>query len=68
MLYITKRTNGFSEMNAIIQYISQKLMYEEIGELILGIAMVEMKHLDKPDALILYLGGKINTQNMKLLL
>ncbi|MCC8147128.1 MAG: hypothetical protein LIO93_12005 [Bacteroidales bacterium] len=57
-----KGTNGFSEMNAIIQYISQEAMFEEIGELMLGISLVEMKHLDKLGDLILDLGGKLNTQ------
>jgi Bacterioferritin (cytochrome b1) len=57
-----KGTNGFSEMNAIIQYISQEAMWEDISELMLGIALVEMKHLDKLGDLIMDLGGSINTQ------
>ena len=57
-----KGTNGFSEMNAIIQYISQEAMWEDIGQLMMGIALVEMKHLDKLGDLILDLGGNIHTQ------
>jgi bacterioferritin (cytochrome b1) len=57
-----KGTNGFSEMNAIIQYISQESLWEDIGEMMMGIAMVEMKHLDKLGDLIIDLGGDITSQ------
>jgi bacterioferritin (cytochrome b1) len=56
---VYRGTNGFSEMNAILQYVSQDTMYEEIGEMMLGIAMVEMKHLDKIGDFIKSLGGDI---------
>ncbi len=56
---VYKSANDFSEMNAIIQYISQESMFEEIGELMLGVAMVEMKHLDKLGDFILSLGGEV---------
>ncbi len=56
---VYKSANDFSEMNAIIQYVSQESMFEEIGELMLGVAMVEMKHLDKLGDFILSLGGDV---------
>lgn len=56
---VYKSANDFSEMNAIMQYISQESMYEDIGELMLGIAMVEMKHYDKLGDFIGELGGNI---------
>ncbi|GHV58256.1 hypothetical protein FACS1894182_09680 [Bacteroidia bacterium] len=59
---VYKGTNGFSELNAIIQYVSQESMWEEIGEMMMGIAMVEMKHLDKLGDLIMGLGGNIANQ------
>jgi bacterioferritin (cytochrome b1) len=59
---IYKGTNGFSEMNAIIQYVSQESMWGDIGELVMGIALVEMKHLDKLGDLIMDLGGNISNQ------
>jgi rubrerythrin len=59
---IYKGTNGFSEMNAIIQYVSQESIWEDIGEMVMGIAMVEMKHLDKLGDLIMDLGGDISKE------
>lgn len=59
---VYKGTNGFSEMNAIIQYVSQESMWEDIGEMVMGIALVEMKHLDKLGDLIMGLGGNIANQ------
>jgi bacterioferritin (cytochrome b1) len=59
---VYKGTNGFSEMNAIIQYVSQESLWEDIGEMMMGIAMVEMKHLDKLGDLIIDLGGDITSQ------
>lgn len=56
---VYRGANGFSEMNAILQYVSQDTMYEEIGEMMLGIALVEMKHLDKIGDFIKSLGGDI---------
>jgi rubrerythrin len=49
-------------MNAIIQYVSQESMWEDIGEMLMGIAMVEMKHLDKLGDLIMDLGGDISKE------
>ncbi|GHT73209.1 hypothetical protein AGMMS50262_03910 [Bacteroidia bacterium] len=59
---VYKGTNGFSELNAIIQYVSQESLWEDIGEMMMGIAMVEMKHLDKLGDLIINLGGNITNQ------
>lgn len=56
---VYKSANDFSEMNAIMQYVSQESMYEDIGELMLGIALVEMKHYDKLGDFIGELGGNI---------
>ena len=56
---IYRGTNGFSELNAINQYISQEALFEDIGEMMMGIALVEMKHLDKLGDLIMDLGGDI---------
>lgn len=52
-------TNSFSELNAILTYTAQEAKFEEIGELMLGIGLVEMKHYGKLGELILKLGGKI---------
>lgn len=52
-------SNGFSEISAIMLYTTQEAMYEEVGELFLGIGMVEMKHYDKLADVINLLGGKI---------
>ncbi|MDR0799547.1 MAG: hypothetical protein LBN18_07310 [Dysgonamonadaceae bacterium] len=59
---VYKGTNGFSELNAIIQYVSQESIWENLGEMMMGIAMVEMKHLDKLGDLIMGLGGNIADQ------
>ncbi|MCD8165345.1 MAG: hypothetical protein LUE93_03995 [Bacteroides sp.] len=61
--YVVYRgANGFSELNAINQYISQEAMFDEIGELMLGIALVEMKHMDKLGDFILKLEGKVTQE------
>ncbi len=52
-----KDANGTSELDTIHLYITQEAMYEELSELLLGIALVEMKHLDKLADLISDLGG-----------
>lgn len=59
---IYRGTNGFSELNAINQYISQEAMFDDIGELMMGIALVEMKHLDKLGDFILKLGGIVTQE------
>jgi bacterioferritin (cytochrome b1) len=61
-LPVYKGTCDFSELNAIIQYVSQESLYDELGEMLMGIAMVEMKHLDNLGDLICDLGGRIDTQ------
>lgn len=53
-------TNDFSELTAIHMYTTQEVMFEEVGELLLGIAMTEMKHYDKLSDFIRKLGGKID--------
>jgi len=57
---VYRGTNGFSELNAINQYISQEAIFDEVGEMMLGIAMVEMKHLDKLGDFILKLNGSVS--------
>lgn len=52
-------TNDFSELTAIVMYTRQETKFNEIGELALGIALVEMKHYAKLGDLIRALGGKI---------
>lgn len=52
-------TNDFSELTAIVMYTRQETKFNEIGELVLGIALVEMKHYAKLGDLIRALGGKI---------
>lgn len=52
--------NDFSELTAIHMYVSQETEFEEIGKLMLGIGMTEMKHFAKIGDLIKRLGGKID--------
>lgn len=52
--------NDFSELTAVHMYTSQEAGFEEIGELMLGIGLTEMKHYAKLAGLILKLGGKID--------
>ncbi len=58
-----KAPNGSSELDTIHMYITQEAMFEELGELMMGIALVEMKHLDKLADLIGSLGGKVAQRN-----
>ena len=51
--------NGFSELDAIHLYTSQEQKFEPIGNLLLGIALVEMKHYGILGELIIKLGGRI---------
>lgn len=53
-------TNSFSELTAIHMYVTQEATFEDIGELMLGIGMTEMKHYDKLSDFIKKLGGKID--------
>nr|UVM97727.1 MAG: ubiquinone biosynthesis protein [Bacteriophage sp.] len=41
------RNNPHSELTAVIQYSQQAVQFDEISELMLGIALVEMQHSDK---------------------
>ncbi len=50
---------GHSELDAIMMYTGQEAKFEEVGELMLGIALIEMKHYDKLQDLIKSLGGNI---------
>ncbi|MCD8263977.1 MAG: hypothetical protein LUD02_07310 [Tannerellaceae bacterium] len=59
---VYRGANNFSELNAINQYISQEAMFDDIGELMLGIALVEMKHMDKLGDFILKLEGKVTQE------
>jgi bacterioferritin (cytochrome b1) len=58
-----KGSTGHSELDTIHMYITQEVMFEEIGEMMMGIAMVEMKHLDKLGDLISGLGGTVAQRN-----
>lgn len=51
--------NDFSELTAIHMYTSQETEFEDIGELMLGIGLTEMKHYAKIGELIKALGGTI---------
>jgi hypothetical protein len=50
----------FSELTAINMYVTQEATFEDVGELMLGIGMTEMKHYDKLSDFIRKLGGKID--------
>ena len=52
-------SNSFSELSAIHMYTTQEAVFEEIGQLMLGIALVEMQHYGKLADLICSLGGTI---------
>ena len=41
-------------------YVTQEATFEEVGELLLGIALTEMKHYDKLADFIRKIGGKID--------
>ena len=49
-----------SELTAIIQYTQQRMIFEQIGETILGIALTEMKHYDRLGDFINRLGGNVS--------
>lgn len=51
--------NDFSELSAILMYTQQEAKFEDIGELVLGIALTEMKHYGKLNDFIKKLGGHI---------
>lgn len=51
--------NDFSELSAILMYTQQEAKFEDIGELVLGIALTEMKHYGRLNDFIKKLGGHI---------
>ena len=53
-------SNDFSELSAIHMYTTQEATFEDIGQLMLGIGLVEMQHYGKLSELIRSLGGTIN--------
>lgn len=57
---IANGSNDFSELSAIHMYVKQEAKFGEIGELMLGIGIVEMHHYAKLNDLITKLGGRIN--------
>lgn len=48
-----------SELTAILQYTQQRMVFDEISETFLGIALTEMKHYDRLGEIIQKLGGKV---------
>lgn len=52
-------TNDFSELTAIHMYIAQEAMFAEASELLLGIALTEMRHYDKLSDFCLKIGGSV---------
>lgn len=61
---VTNGSVNFSELSAIHMYVQQEAIFEEIGELMLGIGIVEMQHYGKLNEFVCKLGGKI-TQTFK---
>lgn len=59
---VYRGTNGFSELTAINQYVSQEAMFDDVGELMMGVALVEMKHMDKLGDFILKLKGNVTQE------
>ena len=53
-------SNDFSELSAIHMYTTQEVTFEDIGQLMLGIGLVEMQHYGKLSELIRSLGGTID--------
>lgn len=49
-----------SERSAINQYMAQSRMYPKLSQTLMGIGLVEMKHMDHLGNLIKNLGGKID--------
>lgn len=59
-----RESNGFSEIDAIHRYIALTSEFSaEAGELFMGIALVEMKHLEMLGETIVNLGGKARQPN-----
>lgn len=51
---------GTSELTAIIQYTQQRMLFDQIGETFLGIALTEMKHYDRLGDFINHIGGSVS--------
>lgn len=49
-----------SELTAILQYTQQRMIFEQIGETFLGIALTEMKHYDRLGDFINRIGGNVS--------
>lgn len=49
-----------SELTAILQYTQQRMLFDEIGETFLGIALTEMKHYDRLGDFIRHIGGNVS--------
>lgn len=49
-----------SELTAILQYTQQRMIFDEIGETFLGIALTEMKHYDRLGDFINRIGGNVS--------
>lgn len=49
-----------SELTAILQYTQQRMIFDEIGETFLGIALTEMKHYDRLGNFINRIGGNVS--------
>ena len=48
---------GTSELTAILQYTQQRMIFDQIGETFLGIALTEMKHYDRLGDFIDHIGA-----------
>lgn len=59
-LYPALETTDFSELSAILQYTQQEAKFEDLGEIFLGIGLVEMKHFAGIRDAVLKLGGELN--------
>lgn len=57
---IMNGSNDFSELSAINMYVAQKTMFDDIGELMMGIGLVEMKHYGKLMEFVSKIGGKVD--------
>ena len=51
-----------SERTAINQYVTQNSKYDKLGDILLGIGITEMKHLDEIGDLITKLGGTLENK------
>lgn len=51
---------GTSELTTIIQYTQQRMLFDQIGETFLGIALTEMKHYDRLGDFIHHLGHAVS--------